>query len=438
MKQQNTLIYGEVQSGKTAAIIQSITHFKPEKVKIIVIQNTLLMFTQYAKIIEKNKISYYNISKNNVHKKQYNGEKTIIVMCNKYRMKYLCSFLARNHINNYCAILDESDIYIQRLNKLYQPFQTCTDLLHVTATPFIYAKKFKIDQIRVIPPPIDYIGIRQLDKQMFPVPSLRSECSELLQKITNIIHIDFLTQPSGMMLINCFFRLQDMHEASLSISHHFPHIPVAVFSSTNTYYLGGQVICRKKESNLQKTINQMNDKSHVIFIAGRLSGRGLNYTNLDYTRFLTHQITAVNNQGNMTTFLQKCRICGIRQQPAQIPKLYCAVSKAKHLHFIDSLIKRLDTLVEDIEKIEAHEIRLNSMTKQELLALFLEEQLQKITKMPMTKKKMIELLLPKMKERQLKINIVRNAYYMPQTIFYTLPPELIEHVVSYLPVPIAF
>ena len=48
---------------------------------------------------------------------------------------------------------------------------------------------------------------------------------------------------------------------------------------------------------------------NIIFIANRLSSRGLSYVSSDYTRHLTCQITRIRT--NVTSFLQSLRILGI-------------------------------------------------------------------------------------------------------------------------------
>lgn len=64
-----------------------------------------------------------------------------------------------------------------------------------------------------------------------------------------------------------------------------------------------------KQKSISKIIDSLQEHKHIIFIANRLSNRGLSYVSSDYTRHLTYQITRVRT--SITSFLQSLRILGI-------------------------------------------------------------------------------------------------------------------------------
>ena len=59
------LIYGQVQSGKTAKIMEYIKN-ADVKTKILMIQNSLSMLTQYERALSSNKIEYRSVSNSNI------------------------------------------------------------------------------------------------------------------------------------------------------------------------------------------------------------------------------------------------------------------------------------------------------------------------------------------------------------------------------------
>ena len=52
----HTLLYGQVQCGKTSKIMEYVNNYKPDLLKIIIIQNNVSMLNQY-------RTSYINYSK---------------------------------------------------------------------------------------------------------------------------------------------------------------------------------------------------------------------------------------------------------------------------------------------------------------------------------------------------------------------------------------
>ena len=59
----NTLLYGEVQSGKTDMIMRYIKHYPITTIKVLIVQNSLSMLSQYKNVLEKSNIPFCSISK---------------------------------------------------------------------------------------------------------------------------------------------------------------------------------------------------------------------------------------------------------------------------------------------------------------------------------------------------------------------------------------
>ena len=95
------LLYGPVQSGKTSKIMDFITQFKQNTVKVLIIQNNVLMLAQYVKSLSQRGITYKIIEPSSAKLDTYNGEQTIITINNKFRIQTLNTFIKNNKIHNY-------------------------------------------------------------------------------------------------------------------------------------------------------------------------------------------------------------------------------------------------------------------------------------------------------------------------------------------------
>jgi hypothetical protein len=384
------LLYGPVQSGKTSKIMDFITKFKQNKVKVLVIQNNVLMLAQYIKNLSQRGITYKIIGTTSAKLDAYNGEQVLITINNKFRIQTLNTFIKHNKIHNYALILDESDQYLNRLKSEYV-FKASKDILHVTATPFIYASKFQTDKIIKINPNWNYVGLNQIkmkEIRMYDTPTK----SNIRIKIRDIIREDFIRVKEGLMLINCFAKIIDMNELAFSLSHVFTKIPIIVFSNKTYMYLNGPRIVSKVK-NIQQFTDKFTNIKHVIFIAGRLSSRGINYTNTDYSRYITHQISL--GSGNYTSFIQKCRIFGNRNIQMKHadnsfirPTIYCIITKDKYDKFVQNLMQKVKML----DKMEISNLHLNLRhhTVKELILLCKKNNIHKYSQLK--KNELIELL----------------------------------------------
>lgn len=344
----NTLLYGEVQSGKTGMIMRYIKHYPITTLKVLIVQNSLSMLSQYKNVLEKLNIPFCCISKKNAEN-IYLNEKVIIVMYNKFRMKALSRFINKNKLKNYSLVLDESDQYYRKIMKQ----QICLEakhILHVTATPFIYRRINIIDDVVKIKPTQNYVGIHKINIVEISIVFEENESlfSVKLKKFkeTKDIVANFITAPvGGMMLINWAYRVNDMRLIGSKLAESYPNVPIIVLT-TSTQIYHNKTIVHIKVKNVQSLIEKFNTNSHIIIIANRYSSRGLNYTNNNYTRFITHQVSFENK--NITNFIQKCRILGNRSSDNQRPVLYCMTSNKGS--YIPMLKNNVSCLIDNITK----------------------------------------------------------------------------------------
>jgi hypothetical protein len=343
----HTLIYGQVQSGKTAKIIEYVKNYRSDLPKILVMQNSLSMLKQYTMCLKANNISYKVINKSSA-KEELGQEKVLLTMNNKFRMSALSKYIDKNKykFNKFNMILDESDQYLKNMSKNII-FNKAKHVLHVTATPFKYQtnlkykSKFEVDEVIMLKPKNDsYLGINDVKiiEKILPLPTTDSN---ILNEICNIINFDFNLKSEGIMLLTCFRFVSVMRSSALSLSLRYTRIPIIVLSTKTTVYLGGLtgVI---KDNNVKNIFDKFKKYSHVIIIANRLSNRGINYTDSTYTRHITHQVLLASS--NYTSFLQKCRIFGLRNQITIQPVIYCLVNNDKNLNFADKLKNKIQQL----------------------------------------------------------------------------------------------
>jgi len=363
----NVLLYGQVQSGKTGKIIEYINNFNPEMLKILVIQNSKTMLSQYCKTLKNNNIDYVKIE-SSAKPQTYNNEKVLITIHNKNRMASLNNYIKHNMIvsTKYCLILDESDQYFDAIkdNKIYKDAK---NVLHVTATPFKFSKETVslkindnygnngIDKVIAIKPKDSYYGIQNIEfkqielykpkKQNREPGDLSAWRKRQFKKICKIINDDFMSTERGFMLITCYNYVLSMYNNGLKLSRKFPNAKVIVASSESYIFVNGKET-HVTISNMQTFINQFNDDSHLIIIANRMANRGVNYTNCEYSRNITHQITI---GGNCTTFMQKCRIFGNRTDMSVKPKVYCFIQDKVFDNFVIKLKELINNMINSVK-----------------------------------------------------------------------------------------
>lgn len=285
---KNTVIYGEVQSGKTRAILDILKDSKMAKLKkILVVQNSVCVLNQYKQRLEQADIDYQIIDSDT---EEIYGN-TLVLINNIHRYNMLFKFFSER--TPYVLILDEADSTINTC-----PLRNAFKNYYVTATPFNLSNKIEIDKIIKIKPPKNYYGFKKVDFN-FDMPEENFQ-SDIIKK--------FLKEKNGMMLINEHNRIEEMNYTANKLASEFPDVPIVVLNSIKYIFLKN----KKKyiyQNSVSKIIDSLKDYSHIIFIADRCANRGLSYTSGDYTRHLTYQIT--NIKCSVTSFLQAMRIFGV-------------------------------------------------------------------------------------------------------------------------------
>jgi hypothetical protein len=183
---------------------------------------------------------------------------------------------------------------------------------------------------------------------------MQVKCSNTM----NIIKNDFAPIEKGMMLINWASKVENMLYTANHISNIYQDIPVIVLSTITRTYFNKQVkTCKVK--NIQKFIDEFNGFNKVIIIANRYSNRGINYTNSDYSRFITHQVSFESN--NYTNFIQKCRLLGNRPNTEMQPILYCLTHKM--LNFVQRLRTKIEKMLKILNEEKEKDLRDPSLPK---------------------------------------------------------------------------
>ena len=326
--EKNVLIYGDIQGGKTNEIIRYIRENELDT-KILVIQNSLLVLSQYEQRFKSQNVDYQIIDKNT----EKITKKLVLILNNKYRYSYF----QKVEPIKYILMLDESDqtILSCRLKTHVNVYKT----IHVTASPFnklLYDRYIKVQQNE------NYYGINDLNINL-------NNTDDEIKYVKK-----FTETETGIMLINKYSYVGQMTECAKKLSDEFTNIPIVLLTSEKILFLhkNKKII---KHKSITKIIDTLKEYPHIIFIANRLSNRGLSYVSSDYSRHLTWQITKI--RANVTSFLQSLRILGIyNNKDNKKLNLQLVIGECeeklfeKHLKFINNF---------DVEKKMMYNIRNN-------------------------------------------------------------------------------
>ena len=307
-----SLVYGQVQSGKTAMIIKLIRNSALPCV--LIIQNSLLVLKQYMDRFALNGISFQTVNDSYLH------ENVVIIMNNSTQYQKYMSF---KRPDKFSLFMDESDL--TRDNPLVP---LATNQFHITATPFNYLPIF--DKIITIDTPANYYGIERV--QFLP---------KTYKKDTDYAPIlsDFTASSGGILLINEFSLVSDMNNAALALSNKCD-LHIIVLSTIKKHYFKGRSTTIRLNT-IQAIIDSFPHK-HIIIIANRMANRGLSFTSSDFKRHITHQV--FGNFSNITSFLQRSRIFGVYNDSPTL-KMYLPPNKIQYpLSYIHN-IKLSDSLL---------------------------------------------------------------------------------------------
>ena len=280
----------------------------------MVIQNSLLVLKQYTQRFKSENIDYQIITK----KTEKIDKKVVLLINNSHRYRYF----KRIEPTRYILMLDESDQTIRVCPlSAYKTF-------HITATPYNYPKKFNchFDRIIKIDKPENYYSIDNLKV------NVNNDDYSAVRQFIN-------AKGKGMLLINRYFSISQMRQLANFLSGHQSSVPIVLLTSEKRLYLGNTVKNIKQQS-ISKIIDSLEQHSKIIFIANRLSNRGLSYVSSDFSRHLTHQITRVKS--TVGGFIQSLRILGIYNKDT--PKLVLTIMEEDQEKF-----KRFKQFINDFD-----------------------------------------------------------------------------------------
>lgn len=304
-----SLVYGQVQSGKTAMIIKLIR--KSILPCVLIIQNSLLVLKQYMERFSFNGISFQTVNDSHLH------EKVVIIMHNSTQYHKYMMF---KRPDKFSLFMDESDL--TRNNPIVP---LATNQFHITATPFKYLPIF--DNIIRIDTPTNYYGIQRV--QLLPKNDYMSIVS------------DFISTSGGILLINDLSLVSEMNNAALELSNQCSLHIIVLSTIKKHYFKGRSTIIRL--NTIQAIIDSVPDK-HIIIIANRMANRGLSFTGSDFKRHITHQV--FGNFPNITSFLQRSRIFGVYNDSPNLKmylppnKIQDAISYIHQTNLSDSLLRQ--------------------------------------------------------------------------------------------------
>ena len=282
------LVYGQIQSGKTAYIIEIIKNPKYKGIpKMIIIQNSLLVLEQYKKRLREQLVEFQVIDNMTVSIKK----DVFIVMKNRNRLAHYNAI--SNKPTQYIIIMDESDMYrgfSSELKGTHVLAKQAFDEYYVTATPLLKKYECYFDKIVILKTNENYYGLDRLNITYTSADEA----------------VDNFMKTSGMMLVNAFSKIPTMKYYSQKWSDQYPDTPIILLSCEKLVFLNKER--HKTKSSLSRIIDVLSSHPRILFVANRLSMRGLSYTSSDYSRHLTHQYSDLRS--NVTNGLQRLRILG--------------------------------------------------------------------------------------------------------------------------------
>jgi hypothetical protein len=307
---QNILIYGDIQGGKTNEIIKYIKENELDT-KILVIQNSLLVLNQYEQRFKSQNVDYQIVNK---HTEKIT-KKLVLILNNKYRYSYF----QKVEPLKYILMLDESDQTL--ISCQLKTHKNVYKTVHITATPFnklSYSRCIKVQKNK------NYHGINDLNINL-------NHTDDEIKYVKK-----FTKSETGIMLINKYSYVDQMTDCVKKLSCEFTKIPIVLLTSEKILYLhkNKKII---KHKSISKIIDSLKQYPHIIFIANRLSNRGLSYVSSDYSRHLTWQITKI--RANVTSFLQNLRILGIYNKKINLQLVFGKHEEKlfeKHMKFINN------------------------------------------------------------------------------------------------------
>lgn len=319
---EKTLLYGPVQSGKTEAIVRTIQNPQYSGMnKVLVIQNSLAVLKQYQQRLTSYGLSYHVVGPKSHQLASLPPNEILLLINNRFRYNHYLKMPCKP--TEYIALMDESDMYRTGSHPVAEKARA---QFYVTATPFhkAYKENGFFNRVSKIKPADNYTGLKDVQLSYKELPDAVAE---------------FMSVPNGMMLINSISRVAYMANLAFELSSEYPDTPILVLNDKKWVYHQNSRT-RLKETEISLLIDRFVGHSHIIFIANRLSLRGLSYASSDYTRHLTHQYSDFNKIP-VTNCLQKMRLLGKRGPNPVACTLY--------LKEVDGIRKKMAKVLASIE-----------------------------------------------------------------------------------------
>lgn len=330
IKHGRTLLYGPVQSGKTDAIIETLkTPYYRDLHKVLVIQNSLVVLKQYQERLSAHQVNFHVVTAKSIQVPAIATDTVLVLLNNSQRLKHYTLMTCKP--TRYVLLMDEADTSKSGSHPLAHG---ATSEYYITATPFhnAYREDGYFNEVQQVAVSADYTGIRDIQIRYKAFPEAMQE---------------FMGVAQGMMLVNSETRVNRMVHLAQTVSEEYPTTPVILLTTQKWVYLNG-TRTRVKEMVLSKIIDRYVGYSHIVFVANRMSLRGLSYVSSDYQRRLTHQYSNFRKTST-TNCLQKMRLLGKGVTGVEKPVLYLTVEgEATMKRRMARLIARVDRATERV------------------------------------------------------------------------------------------
>jgi hypothetical protein len=264
------------------------------------VQNSLLVLNQYRERLTAAHIQFQIVH----NKTKAITEDVVLLMNNAKRTQYYLN-ADKKEDKKYVLIMDEADAYGKHILA-----DQAVHEYYVTATP--HNKLYKLPEffhrIKRIDPPSLYQGLEQVNI---------TYNDDTIDQIVAKFQQD--TPESGMMLINSYKYVVEMQTIAALLSKKFKNIHFVTLNYHRKLFIAGKSFKIKRKKTIANIIDMLNSASHIVFIANRMSLRGLSYVSGNYARHLTHQYSDIRDK-NVTNAFQRMRIFGIYsdQKPIQL------------------------------------------------------------------------------------------------------------------------
>lgn len=292
------LVYGQVQSGKTAHILNICrSSVLPT---ILVLQNSLLQLQQCCqRFLDAG--HPFQVIDSTTEYLIASAHKTTIVINNKMRLDRLeALWFDTPGLSCYTVIIDEADASAERL--CARPLIMRADReVHVTATPFLRFYHSYFHSVEVLTAPKGYVGLANVRRAVatYANTGLAGHAATIA---------DFMLDGGMLLVVTRRVWQADIVDTARQLSLEL-HVPCISLATDRVLFEGGRLKKRFSTCALSTIIDQFQSEPRLVIVAHNLATRGLSFVSSDYTRRLTHQIILAD--AAVTPLLQRCRLFGL-------------------------------------------------------------------------------------------------------------------------------